>query len=183
MKKRKDERNVYDGEDYRPAVKWYNHIPFVLKALVLKYWFYGLEYYLIEMGIGYFITDNTYAYLLMLLLGFTIGLFNELFVYNLLSIFENHPEQSKPYVFIKSKKLYSLFINVIYGIAFGFIVMVLFALLQNAVTATADVARIEQFGLFSPLIFAGFALVADAVFVGLKDLFVVLFRKFFHKEG
>jgi|LAHS01.1.fsa_nt_gb hypothetical protein len=178
------EEGVYSSANEKDAnrVKWYQKIPYWIKAVLVKYWFFGLEFYLVEMGIGSLLQDSSYAYLLMLILGFASGVFTEVFVDNILDVFENKPGQSKAYILFKSPKLYSLFINVAYGIGWGFVSMLLFGLIQNAMLVNASEESITSFGMASPLLFALLGFAVDGVIVSLKDLGVLLYHKAVHEE-
>ena len=159
--------------EYRPKVSWFYKIPYWIKAIVLKYWFFGLEYYLIEVGLGYFFQDASYAYVLMLILGFCKGVFDDLFVYSILDVMEHKKGQAKPFVLIKTKKIWSLFINVIYGFVWGIATVYIGTLFDLACGVPWE---------FQPLAIAFIGFLLDAGVVGLKDLIVLLVNKLTHQE-
>ena len=54
-------------------VHWYHRIPYPVRALLIKYWFFGLNYFLFQMGLGsidFFraSTTNTFAVSTLLLI-------------------------------------------------------------------------------------------------------------------
>lgn len=105
---------------------WYNKIPYPVKALFIKYWFFGLVYFLFMNGLGsleIFRSEALFSVMtlvLILITGLAIGVFNDLLVYNILDVLEDYPGQKEDYVFFKSRKLYSIFINIVYGLVVGF---------------------------------------------------------------
>lgn len=166
-------------------VHWYHRIPYPVRALLIKYWFFGLNYFLFQMGLGsidFFraSTTNTFAVSTLLLVfvsGFALGVFNDIFVYNILDVIEDVPGSKEPYVFFKSKKVYSLFINVFYGLVVGFLSMYLCGLLSQLVDPA-----LESFWFREPLTAALVMFIVDGAFIGLKNLAVMIFRHFRPKE-
>ena len=177
--KPKNKNDVTD-ENYVPKVHWFSKIPYPVKAIVLKFWFFGMEFYFFQMGLGYFFQDPNAAVILMLIFGFAMGVFNEIFVYPLLDVVENKPGQSKPYVLIKSKKLYSLFANVLFGLLIGCGASLINALIRTHLIAEADLG---SYGFAEPVLVACYALVLDAFLVLLKDLAITVYHRVIKKEG
>ncbi len=167
-------------------VHWYQKIPYPVRALFIKYWFFGLNYFLFDVGLGsleFFQNSNleffTYATLIMMLVsGTALGAFNEVFVYNILDAIEDYPGEKNDYVFFKSKKLYSLFINVLYGILIGF----LSRLVSGNLTKLID-PSLNSFWFREPFTCALVMFVLDASFVFVKNLLVLLYHRFIHPEN
>lgn len=157
---------------------WYQKIPYPVRALFIKYWFFGLNYFLFNMGLGalpYFVElkQETFAINTLILLfiqSFALGAFNEVFVYNILDVIEDFPGESKRFIFFKSKKLYSLFINIFYGIVSGLTSLILCGVIATAIGNETWLFR-------EPFTFALVAFFVDLVFVEGKNLIVRLLKK------
>lgn len=167
-------------------IHWYQKIPYPVRALFIKYWFFGLNYFLFDMGLAsipFFRenTNETFYYTTLILIfvaGFALGVFNDIFVYNILEVIEDDPKQSKPYIFFKSKKLYSLFINIIYGILVGFLTHWLCAGLTTAIDPTNG-----SFWFREAFSCALIGFIVDGAFIGLKNLLVLAYHRFFKKDS
>lgn len=174
MKEETPEKNLATEEKIEPIkVPWYEKIPFVLKALFIKYWFMGLDYFLFAMGLTYwmdkdFAAQPGYAYLQMAILGLAMGFFNDFMLYNIYGALETNRREAVWYEIYKSKKFYSLLINLAYGLAWGF--------------ATSFVggylASLCANGLFQEAFsWAFLGLVVDAFLLFLKDIPLYLVKK------
>ena len=175
----KEKKGVFrDSNAYNEGKKqlaWYNRIPFWVKAVIIKYWFFGLNYFLFEMGLGYLLNDMTAysAWLLILIGSFAQGIFNDVLVYNILDAWENVPGEAKNWEFFKSKKLYSLFINIAYGLVWGFLTYYLCGIIATAI----QTQWAESYFFQEPLSFAVIGFLIDGVFVLFKDSIVYLIQR------
>ena len=175
--KKKDKINeiVTDkNEEYKPKVPFLNKIPFVIKALVLKYWFYGLGYFLIMNGIGYFFQELTYfiAFCLILGLGVAYGILFDIFLYNIYDVLEIYPGESKPYTLFKRRGklgILSLLINTVYGIIIAFSTSLIGALFMKIPGNPGFGAEAFSYALI--------ALILDAVVLSIKYLIVYLIHR------
>lgn len=160
-------------------IHWYQKIPYPVRALFIKYWFFGLNYFLFMVGIGslsYFQSTELFGFkslLLMFICGFALGVFNDLFVYNILDVIEDYPLQSRRYMFFKSKKVYSLFINTLYGLILGMGSLLLCGILARVVYESTEI----DFLFREPFTVALVEFLIDLVIVELKNLIVRLFKK------
>lgn len=160
-------------------IHWYQKIPYPVRALFIKYWFFGLNYFLFMVGIGslsYFQSTELFGFkslLLMFICGFALGVFNDLFVYNILDVIEDYPLQSRRYMFFKSKKVYSLFINTLYGLILGMGSLLLCGILARVVYESTEI----DFLFREPFTVALVEFLIDLVIVELKNLIVGLFKK------
>lgn len=151
-------------------VSFFDKIPFAVKALVIKYWFFGALYFFFVMGITAFMGDKYSVTLQMLLLSVVIGVANDFLVDNILLALETSHHEAHWWWMIKSKKLYSLFLNLAYGFVLGFGASLLCAYFASLLPS-------NDFGFFrEPLSFAFVALALDLLLTGLKDGLVYLFR-------
>ncbi len=164
-------------------VHWYQRIPYPVRALFIKYWFFGLNYFLFEMGLGSISifresTGDTFAaasMILILISGLALGVFNDIFVYNILDVIEDYPGQKKPFVIFKSKKVYSLFINVIFGIVVAFLGRWLSGLIALAI----DPELTNVWGWFrEPLTCGLMMFIVDGALISIKNFIVYLYHHF-----
>ncbi len=164
-------------------VHWYQRIPYPVRALFIKYWFFGLNYFLFEMGLGSISifresSGDTFAaasMILILISGIALGVFNDIFVYNILDVIEDYPGQKKPYVIFKSRKVYSLFINVIFGIAVAFLGRWLSGLIALAI----DPELTNVWGWFrEPLTCGLMMFIVDGALISIKNFIVYLYHHF-----
>ncbi len=159
-------------------VHWYNRIPYPLKALFIKYWFFGLVYFLFMNGLGslpVFQSESGFSLMtlvLMLITGIALGVFDDLLVYNILDVLEEFPEQKNCFVMFKSRKLYSIFINVFYGVFLGFVSLYLCALFSSWIDPS-----LSSYWFREPFSAALVLFVLDGFFVFVKDLIVYLFNR------
>lgn len=155
--------------------RWYHHIPYWVKALFIKYWFFGLNYFLFQIGLGYLIKDMT-AYnsmVLMLIQGVAQGIINDIFIYNILETVEDFPGESFWWVIFKKHKLYSLFINVAYGMVWGYL-----SWRSNGLLASNIIKAWPQSWFFQePFSWAVIAFIIDGAFILIKDAIYHLVTK------
>lgn len=164
-------------------VHWYQKIPYPVRALFIKYWFFGLNYFLFDMGIGslsFFSQSSTtdiFAYatlILFLISGFALGVFNDIFVYNILDVIEDRPKEKEPFVIFKSTKLYSLFINIVYGI----IVVFISRWISGSIALAIDPELTNVWGWFREPLTCGLVMfVVDGAFIGIKNMIVLSVKK------
>lgn len=179
MKKDKKVLDIKEEEsvdDFKPKVNWFDKIPYWIKAIFIKYWFFGALYFFFVIGIPNLSSD---AY--VIIYGVALGVINDIIIYKILEMLESYKKESRYFVFFRSKKLYSLFINLVYGFVIGAISMIVSFYLRGLITSlTPDGSVTWYFAM--PLSFGLLALAIDGVFIGLKDLIVYLYRRFTNKE-
>ena len=168
-----EDKELNDGHIYNETPNIYKlsrfqRIPFWVKAVLVKYWSFGMIYYFIVAGLGLYLInfDPIFSFLIM---GVTMGLVNDIIINNILSVMDDDREQSHWYWIFHSKKAYSLFINIFYGILWGVLSGILAAFLSSIIPN-------NTIGLFQePLSFALVGSLVEAVFISIKNILV--FRK------
>jgi hypothetical protein len=149
-------------------IPWYEKIPFSVKAIVFKYWFIGLDYFLFAMGLTLWMGDNYNPYLQMAILGLAMGFFDDFLLYNINGAMESGDRQAQWYEIYKSRKFLSLLINLVYGLAWSFLTSY----------SAAYLASLTQNGLFQEAFsWALVGLVVDALLLFFKDLPLYLVRR------
>jgi len=164
-------------ENFKPKISWFDRIPYFLKALFIKYWFFCALYFFFVMGIP---NLNFYAY--MIIMGVAVGLLNDLVIYKLLDLLDDYSHQLRYYVFFRSKKFYSVFINSAYGLVLGSLSYLLASVLRVAIETYITGGEVTSW-FAEPFSFGLLAFVIDAIFIGFKNLCVYLYGKIFRKES
>ncbi len=156
-------------------LSWFDKVPFALKAIVLKYWFFGMEYFFFIMGITTFgsITDNLVLFLVeFLVLGLAGGLITDFMVDNILLVWESSKHEAKWWMIYKDKKSFSVFANVPYGVLHAY--LSLLACRYITVGLTGAFGDGLDWVTNEPFTFALVALVIDLAFIGIKDIIMAL---------
>jgi hypothetical protein len=171
-KKTADREETPNVQAYK--VSWFDKIPYWIKACVFKYWSYGMVYFFFVMGLGTIWMDYADAiYIQMIVLGVAMGILNDLIFYNVLQVIETSNRESRWWLLIKNKKVYSLFINIAYGLAWGFATSLLSAYFASLIDAVLP----NSWFFREPLTFALVGSLIDAVVIGLKDLIMFYVEK------
>ncbi len=149
-------------------------IPYPVKALFIKYWFFGLNYFLFQMGLGYLflqLTEQNSLYL-RLISSFALGVFNDFLVYPILDTIQIYDGQGSPYWRCRGKHIYSFFVNVLYGFIVGalswFICLKLYLLIASLDPST--------FFFREPFSFALVRFIVDGLFIFIKDIIIRLIK-------
>ncbi len=158
-------------------VSWFTRIPYFFKPILLKYWCFGMCYFFIEMGLGNI--SGLTSWYLTIIDGVFMGIVNDLVVYKILDLWDTEKHESRPYIFFRSTRFYSLFINVFYGLAWAIITKLLCSTFSLLI-ATYIVKGTWWFR--EPFSFALVGLAVDAVLIGIKNLCFLGYKKLFHKE-
>lgn len=162
---------------------WYQKVPYPIRALFIKYWFFGLVYFLFEMGLGsipYF-SQSTEIYavptlLLTFITGLACGVFNDFFVYNILEVIEDDPGERNPYIMYKSRKIYSMLINIVYGVVVVFVSIYLCGLIVIAMNPNTEGDTYYYFR--EPLTCGLMMFAIDYAFIFIKNLIVYIYKKY-----
>ncbi len=168
----KEDDGIVDKKTLKQyKVHWYNKIPYPVKSLFIKYWFFGLIYFLFMNGLGsleIFRSETNFSsmtFVLIIITGLAIGVFNDLLVYNILDVIEDFPGQKDDYVIFKSRKIYSLFINIVYGVAVGFLGIFISGKFSELIDPTYS-----TFWFREPFTAGLMLFVVDGIFILIKDL-------------
>jgi len=102
-----------------------------------------------------------------------MGVLNDLIFYNVLQVIETSERESRWWLLIKNKKVYSLFINIAYGLIWGFATSLLSAYFASLI----DAVLLNSWFFREPLTFALVGFLIDGTVLGLKDLIMFSFEK------
>ena len=125
MNNYKDDELLQDEEELTQEIKKYdkgflNKVPYSIKAILIKYWFYGAVCFFSLMGFIGISGENA-----ALVGGLIAGALFDIACYNILEMIDHDNNKAKYYMMYKSKKIYSVFINVVYQVAVFLIAMVI----------------------------------------------------------
>ena len=156
-------------------------IPVWIKAFFVKFWFAGAVAYFVTWGIG---LGNTLDSLV--LTGAVLGLVVDVLVNPLFRYMETDRKEYNAYMMFPFpfKQFWTFFTNILYYIVvLIFVNYCYFGMNEfiNYVKGTSDVIAVGV----EPLLFGAFCVVADMIFIGIKDGIVALIRhlKKKKKEG
>lgn len=164
-----------DNNDYKNYQKkgFFRRLPFGVKATFIKYWFYGAVYFFCFMGLGLVINSSENLVIATGLIG---GVIFDIALYNIyLLIAETREEASKWWVY-KSKRFYSVFINVVILMALFFAFVYLVRAIKSSMPGKAEWLFQE------PLSAALLLTILDTALVWIKNGSIVLFKKIFKKD-
>ncbi|MDE7083375.1 MAG: hypothetical protein K2O89_06720 [Clostridia bacterium] len=152
-------------------------IPVWIKALFIKWWFAGLVCYFVMFGIQQFMNGDPLD--AIVLTGFVLGLVVELFVNPIFRYMEHDDGEYNSYIMFPFpfKAYWTFFTNILYYIVVALVMYFGFYLglneLINCIKGTENVIALGV----EPLLFGTFCVVADMIFIGIKDLIVYLVKK------
>jgi hypothetical protein len=172
MNNYKDDELLQDEEEHTQEIKKYdkgflNKVPYSIKAILIKYWFYGAVCFFSLMGFIGISGENA-----ALVGGLIAGALFDIACYNILEMMDHDNNKARYYMMYKSKKIYSIFINVVYQVAVFLIAMVI---ISSIVSTYKD--PVNNWFLQEPLSIALVLTAIDAIFLLIKNLLVKLFKK------
>jgi hypothetical protein len=172
MNNYKDDELLQDEEELTQEIKKYdkgflNKVPYSIKAILIKYWFYGAVCFFSLMGFIGISGENA-----ALVGGLIAGALFDIACYNILEMMDHDNNKARYYMMYKSKKIYSIFINVVYQVAVFLIAMVI---ISSIVSTYKD--PVNNWFLQEPLSIALVLTAIDAIFLLIKNLLVKLFKK------
>jgi hypothetical protein len=152
-------------------ISWFDKIPFWVKAVLIKYWAIGAIYFFFVMGITTWMNVTYNPLIQMLVVGIAMGFMNDFITDNILDAIETSKKEAHYWWIFKNAKIYSLFINLAFALAWSYATGFLCAYLVTITPA-------NSFGVWQePLTFAVIGLAIELAAIGLKDLIVYLWQK------
>ncbi len=151
-------------------------IPTWIKALLLKWWFIGAVCFFFLWGFGNYITAHWDR---ILILGLASGAVTNLLTNNLLRLIEREDGEFNLYMMLPTKKLWALFVDVVYGFAITILVVYTYEGI-NALIIQLNPSKYASDSVplgVEPLLYGLFYLAYDMIFIWAKNLIVYLFKK------
>lgn len=170
MSKKQNDNNEYIKYQKR---NFFHRLPFGVKATFIKYWFYGALYFFCFMGLGLYTSNEN----LILATGAIGGVLFDIALYNIYILIADTREEASKWWFFKSKRFYSIFINVI--ILTGLFFLFYFIVVPINQAKPASLAWLFQ----EPLSAAVLLTVLDTGLVWIKNLFIIWFKKLFMRDN
>ena len=151
----------------------FGKIPFSLKALFMKWWFFGCGFFFIFWGLSNVMGgDSTPQGEYLIILIFVLALFNgvvtDCIVDHIIDLMDDNTNKRRYFVLFHNKKFYSLFINVGYSIILTTIVVLIFEFLGSL--------NLFDYGL-EPITVGLVKLVVDMIFISINNLIICLVKK------
>lgn len=148
-----------------------SRIPVWVKAIFIKWWFFGVICYFVNMGLGIYVTDSLD---MLVLTGIITGLAVELFVNPIFRYMECEDEY-KPYIMFPFpfKAFWTFFANILYYSLVIYGTSWIYTLINEALR----LANPESYFAIEPLVFGIFTLIVDMALIGIKDLIVFSVKK------
>lgn len=154
-------------KDFNPyRTDFLGKIPTFVKAFFIKWWFAGMVCFFVNMGLALIVSSPVD---LMLLDGIVLGLVAELFVNPLMHFMESDKREFNYYMMFpfSFKAYWTFFTNILYYIAVAVSVNYIYYFINEFMFSL----NIE------PMSWALIVLVVDMVFIGIKDIVVLLVKK------
>ncbi len=174
MDKKNKNVNNKDAEINRYQKRgFFSRIPYSIKALFIKWWLFGIGFYFIYWGLSNLVSE----YLsLMVLLGLFNGIITDIAVNKILELIESDKREARWFEMFSSKRVYSLFINIVYHVFLSIFVCVTMEKFIAWLDQTAGSAFIFEYGM-EPITSGLAFLLFDMIFIGIKDLIVLTVLK------
>ncbi|MCR5742091.1 MAG: hypothetical protein K6G38_06505 [Gammaproteobacteria bacterium] len=151
-------------------------IPTPIKACFFKYWTFGAICYFFYWGLGYYVTNMEN---LTLIVGIATGMLIDVLLTSAFLYFESDQKEYHPYLLcpVPFKKLWSLAINIPVYTIHAFSIYYVYYLINRWIEIAKNLPKGTAPLSVEPLLYGLIALVIDMIIVGIKDLFVLLFKK------
>lgn len=155
-----------------------SRVPTWIKAFFIKFWFAGMVCYLVSFGLGSIITNDENR---LILTGVVLGIVVDVLVNPALRYFQTSDKEYSNYMMFPFpfKKFWTFFTNIVYYIAVVFVVMYMYQGLNELINVIKGVgAGTTNIAVgVEPLLYGVFCVLADMVFIGIKDLIVYLVKR------
>jgi hypothetical protein len=179
LKKQPDKTNQPKPEE--PHLNPYHidrlaRIPTWIKALFIKFWMAGAICYFGFWGLGYYVSSTLD---LVVLVGLISGVITDLLLNPAFLYFESDQKEYHRYMMlpVSGKKIWTLFINITYGIMVTVSVYVIYTMINMAIVSIRGLPVGTASLLVEPLLYGLFFLMVDMFFITFKNLIVSIVNK------
>lgn len=148
-------------EKYRSGRrKW--HLPEALKALLIKYWFYGAICFFVLMGLGMYLPNQ---WDMLFVMAVVMGMATDLIINRFLRFTEKLPGGNARWMMVTRRGMAGFLMNLAYAFLLVFLIVTVYGLLNSLLAAAlGTVLGVE------PLGFGLAALGADMLCIGIKRM-------------
>lgn len=158
-----------------------SRIPVWIRALFIKFWFFGAVCYFVLMGLGtYFTSDDGSTTLLQdlqlyILCGAVMGVFVDCLVNPIFRMMESDKKEFNNFMMFPFpfKQFWTFFANIVYYLIVTLGVGCIYWFIDLYIVSFSGV---------EPLLFGIFCLVVDMALIGIKDLMVFLIKRAVRKH-
>ena len=151
------------AKEYRSGIL--DRIPDFVKAIFVKFWFYGAVCYFILWGMGIYVPNDLD---MMILMSVVLGLITDILVNNALRFIETLPNANNKWMMFPQKKFWTIFANIIYAFVIyncvGWFYHVLNVLAISITGKEQIVFSVE------PILFGVFYVLFDLLLICMKNL-------------
>ena len=153
-----------------------SRIPYWIRALFIKFWFFGAVCYFALMGLGSLFIDESGNYTIIqdiqlyIVCGVIMGLFVDCFVNPIFRMMESDSKEFNNFMMLPFpfKQFWTFFANIV-----NYLIVTMGV---GCIYWFIDV-YIAEFTGVEPLLFGIFCLIVDMAFIGIKDLIVFLIKR------
>ena len=138
-------------------------IPAIVKAIFIKFWFYGAVCFFIFWGLG--ITDSLDALVIM---SIVLGVVTDIFIDNILRFIETIPGENAKWMMFPKKKYWTFVTNIIYAFPVFYCVRCIYLAINTLGAGIGFYLGVE------PIMFGIFYVGVDLLFVSMKNLFITV---------
>lgn len=147
------------------AIDKLHKVPFWLKVIVLKWWFFGAIYFFMLMGIFVeSVNDGSFQWL-AIGAGLVAGAFYDLVINKIIMLWETDKHEGQYYSMIISKKYYAMLVNIVY---FVFLFIIIYIVQNLLGYLTNDIMKLGFSIGGDPITFGLLAVVIDGIFLLIK---------------
>ncbi len=142
-------------------------IPYWVRALFIKFWFFGLVCYFVLMGLGIYITDSLDLYVVC---GVIMGVMVDCLVNPIFRMMESDKKEYNKFMMFPFpfKQIWTFITNMVYYCIVVLGVSYIYMFIDK---------YIAEFIGVEPLLFGVFCLIVDMFFIGIKDIVVYLIKR------
>ena len=149
-------------EKYRSGRgKW--HLPASVKAILIKWWFYGAVCFFVFMGLGLYLADTLDLYFVAAIV---LGMVGDLLINRFLRFTEKLPGGNAVYMMVTKRGATGFFLNILYATWLLFLVVTCYGLVNAVLGAMGGYLGVE------PICFGLFAVGCDLMCLKVKKTFL-----------
>ena len=154
-------------EKYRSSKgKW--KIPQWLKAVLIKFWFYGAVCYFVFWGLGLYLQGLDLFFVAAVIL----GMVTDLPINHFLRFTEKLPGGSKKWMMVTRRGTAGFFLNIAYGFLQIFLIVTLYNMINSVIAAIYSGSENVPLLHVEPLFFGLAAVGVDMLCVTIRNLFL-----------
>lgn len=139
--------------------------PETLKALLIKFWFYGAVCFFVFMGLGMYIQGLDMYFVAALVM----GMVTDLLINHFLRFTEKLPGGSKKWMMITRRSTPGFFLNLLYGFLLMFLVITAYQVVNTVIYTLWDGSANAPLLQVEPIVFGLAATGADMLCVTIRN--------------